>query len=61
MEGSSFFHSSSNVPCLICLIAGNQELVYYKFHKNSIVPYTIVADKEALNLALDTTFPLSYL
>ena len=46
---------------LVLVRSRNQELFYYKFYKNSIVFYTIVAVDETLNLALDTTFPLSYL
>ena len=40
--------------------SSSQELVC-KFYKNSIVSYTIITVEEALNLALDTTFPSRYL
>ena len=39
----------------------NQELVYFKYYKNSTVSYTIDSVEETLNLALDTTFSLNYL
>ena len=45
----------------ILVWSSNQELAYYKFYKNSLVSYTVVAVEETQNLALDTTFPLSYL
>ena len=41
--------------------ASNQEFPYYKFYESNIVSYTIIAFEETLNIALDTTFPLSYL
>ena len=45
---------------VVLVESSSQELVY-KFYKNSIVSYTIITVEEALNLALDTTFPSSYL
>ena len=45
---------------VVLVQSSSQELVY-KFYKNSIVSYTIITVEEALNLALDTTFPSSYL
>ena len=43
---------------LVLVRLSNQELVYYKFYKNSIVSYTIVAVEDTLNLALDNNFSL---
>ena len=43
---------------LVLVRSSNQELVYYKFYKNSIVSYTIVAVEDTLNLALDNNFSL---
>ena len=45
---------------VVLVESSSQELVY-KFYKNSIVSYTIITVEEALNLALDTTFPSRYL
>ena len=45
---------------VVLVQSSSQELVY-KFYKNSIVSYTIITVEEALNLAVDTTFPSSYL
>ena len=45
---------------VVLVQSSSQELVY-KFYKNSLVSYTIITVEEALNLALDTTFPSSYL
>ena len=45
---------------VVLVQSSSQELVY-KFYKNSIVSYTIITVEEALNLALDTTFPSRYL
>ena len=46
---------------LVLVRWSNQELVYYKFCKSSIVSYTIVAVEATLNLALDTTKDIIYL
>ena len=34
---------------MVLLWSNNQDLVYYKFYKNSIVSYTIIAFEETLN------------